>query len=130
MAFFCSTVFRRGCFTEIQVWNITKNISLAKEVEVADSVRGRIKGLLGRRSLPAGTGLLLKPCNSIHSCFMRFDFDAVFISDSLKVVYMIEKMRSFRISPVVRQAGMVLELPAGTILKTGTEIGDRLLFME
>jgi len=61
---------------------------------------------------------------------MRFDFDAVFISDSLKVVYMIEKMRSFRISPVVRQAGMVLELPAGTILKTGTEIGDRLLFME
>jgi len=79
--------------------------------------------------LPAGTGLLLKPCNSIHSCFMKFDFDVVFINNNLKIVHIIEKMCPFEISPVIQQAQMALELPAGTISRTGTEIGD-LLFID
>jgi uncharacterized membrane protein (UPF0127 family) len=127
VAFIFVTLFRGGGVPQIQVWNITKNIGLVEEIEIADSFRGRLKGLLGRRSLPTGTGLLLKPCNSIHSCFMRFDFDAVFVSNNLKIVYIIEKMCPFRISPAIQQAQMVLELPAGMISKTGTEIGDQLL---
>ena len=99
---------------------------LAEDIEIADSFWGRLKGLLGRMLLPAGTGLLLKPCNSIHSCFMKFDFDVVFINNNLKIVHIIEKMCPFRISPVIQQAQMALELPAGTISITGTEIGDQL----
>jgi len=118
-----------GRWPWIQVWNAIKNICIAEEVETAESFAERLKGLLGRRSLPAGKGLLIRPCNSIHSCFMRFSFDAVFINSDLKVVYLTEKMRPFRISPVVRDAEMVLELPAGTISRTGTEIGD-LLFID
>ena len=60
-----------------------KNICIAEEVETAESFAERLKGLLGRRSLPAGKGLLIRPCNSIHSCFMRFSFDAVFINSDL-----------------------------------------------
>jgi uncharacterized membrane protein (UPF0127 family) len=101
---------------------------LADHVESADSFMARLKGLLGRRSLPRGTGLLLRPCNSIHSCFMKLSFDAVFVNNSLDVVHIIEKMQPFRISPVVRKAKMVLELPAGTIPLTGTKIGDQLFF--
>ncbi|MDD2555727.1 MAG: DUF192 domain-containing protein [Syntrophaceticus sp.] len=93
---------------------------------MADSFWSRCKGLLGRRSLPEGAGLLLRPCNSIHSCFMKFSFDAVFVNNSLEVVHIIEKMQLFRISPVVRKAKMVLELPAGTMPLTGTKIGDQL----
>jgi uncharacterized membrane protein (UPF0127 family) len=57
---------------------------------------------------------------------MKFSFDAVFVNNSLEVVHIIEKMQLFRISPVVRKAKMVLELPAGTMPLTGTKIGDQL----
>lgn len=57
---------------------------------------------------------------------MKFTFDAVFIKSNLKVVHIIQIMCPFRISPIVHDAQMVLELPAGTISKTGTKIGDQL----
>lgn len=86
----------------------------------------RLKGLLGKGSFPTGTGLLLKPCNSIHSCFMKFIFDAMFLDANLKVVFLIEGMQPFRISPVIREAQMVLELPVGTVVRSGTKINDQL----
>jgi uncharacterized membrane protein (UPF0127 family) len=62
---------------------------------------------------------------------MNFSFDAVFINRDLKnmkVVHIIETMCPFRISPIVNNAQMVLELPTGTIHKTGTKIGDQIVF--
>ncbi len=99
---------------------------LADHVESADSFMARLKGLLGRRSLPRGTGLLLRPCNSIHSFFVRFSFDVLFLDSNCKVVHQIERMRPFRISPVVKGVRMTLELPAGSISRSGTKIGDQL----
>jgi uncharacterized membrane protein (UPF0127 family) len=115
-----------GVYLQIQVWNITRHVLLAENIEIADSFWGRLKGLLDKSSFLAGTGLLIKPCNSIHSLFMRFIFDAVFLDGNFKVVYQMAEIHPFRISPIVHDAQMVLELPAGTISKTGTKIGDQL----
>ncbi|RME30512.1 MAG: DUF192 domain-containing protein [Deltaproteobacteria bacterium] len=109
-----------------RVVNVTKGTVLADPVEIATSIRARMKGLLGRNGLERGTGLLIRPCSSIHSFFMRFEFDAVFIDSAWKAVHLIERMRPFRISRIVPRAKAVLELPAGTITATATTLGDEL----
>lgn len=111
-------------------WNESRNRSLATEVEVAGSVWARFKGLMGRRSLSSGRGLWLPGDNGIHMFFMRFPIDAVFLgkpgADGARSVVAVR--RALRpwvgIVPLVRAANGVLELPAGTIEETGTDVGD------
>ena len=107
-----------------RVLNTTRGTVLAERLELATSVLARMKGLLGRKGIEPRHGLLIRPCSSIHSFFMRFEFDAVFVDRQWKVVHLIRRMRPFRMSRVVRGAGAVLELPAGTIDDTGTGVGD------
>jgi uncharacterized membrane protein (UPF0127 family) len=71
--------------------------------------------------------LLLKPCNSIHSFFMKFSFDVLFLDSDYIVVYKIERMCPYRVSPAIRKAKMTLELPVGSISKSNTQLGDQLL---
>jgi uncharacterized membrane protein (UPF0127 family) len=99
---------------------------LAENCEVARTFVARFKGLQLRKSLPAGSGLLITPCNSIHMFFMRFPIDAVFIDAEQTVLHIEEGIRPWRVSRVVRKARSVLELPAGTASATGTRPGDRL----
>ena len=110
----------------MEIYNITRQVELAQEVEIAFSFWRRLRGLLGRRLLPNGSGLLLKPCKSIHSCFMAFPFDAVFMNEEMVIVYLIKAMPPFCFSPVIREALSVLELPAGVIQRTGSRVGDEL----
>lgn len=100
---------------------------MAERLTLADTVFKRLRGLLGRSGLFPGEGLLLAPCNAVHSCFMRFPFDAVFLDRDGYVVKVIHEMPPFRFSPVVRRAVSVLELHAGTVRVTGTRAGDRIL---
>jgi uncharacterized membrane protein (UPF0127 family) len=86
----------------------------------------RTKGLLGTSSLAVGEGLLIEPCQSIHSFGMRYPFDAVFIDRGGKVLYTIARMKPSRMSRHVFGARGVLELPAGTIEATDTRKGDLL----
>ena len=81
-------------------------------------------GLLGRKGLEPGEGLYIAPCNSIHSFFMAFPFDAVFVDRDWRVVHLMRAMRPFRLSPIVWRSHGVVELAAGTIGASGTEIGD------
>lgn len=110
----------------MEVYNVTRQVVIAENVEVAFNFWQRLKGLLGRRSLPVGCGLLLKPCNAIHSFFMFFSFDAVFLNEELGVVHIIEAMPPFRCSPLIRGACSVLELPAGIVRLSETRVGDHL----
>jgi uncharacterized membrane protein (UPF0127 family) len=110
----------------MEIYNITQDVVLAKDVEVAFSFGKRLKGLLGRRSLPAGRGLLIKSCSSVHSCFMLFRFDALFLNKEMKVIHIIESMPPFRLSPIIREAQSVLELPAGVARQSGSRVGDKL----
>ncbi len=97
---------------------------------VAPTFWAKGRGLLGRGSLPPGEGLFIAPCNSIHSFFMQFRFDAVFVDREWRVVHLIKGMPAFRVSRIVRRAHGVVELPEGMIEATGTGLGDDLSFTE
>lgn len=110
----------------LQVTNVTRGVVLVEAGLIADNIFTRVKGLLGKKGLEPGSGLLIKPCNSIHSMWMRFRFDAVFLSQEGEVVHLIEAMPAWRASKMIWQAKSVLELPAGVIAQSGTQLGDQL----
>lgn len=106
-------------------FNLTKNAVVASRVETADDFISRGVGLLGRAGLAPGDALWLVPGKSIHTWFMRFAIDALFLDKGLSVVKVIEDMRPWRVSPWVGEAHSVLELQGGT-LKGAVAVGDRL----
>ena len=109
------------------VYNKTRETFLAFRVKVADSILGRLIGLLGRRSLRPDSGVWIVPANAIHTIGMLFSFDLVLIDKDFKVVGLRELVRPFRVTWPERHAESVLELPAHTIFRSRTQIGDQLL---
>ena len=99
---------------------------LAQRIERAATPLARLRGLLGRRSLPEGEALLIEPCDSIHTFFMRFAIDAAFLSRELRVVRAIPGLKPWRATRPHRAASLVVELPQGTLARTGTREGDQL----
>jgi uncharacterized membrane protein (UPF0127 family) len=97
---------------------------VCEQVEVADSTLRRMRGLLGRRHLPAGTGITLRPAWSIHTAFMQFPIDVVFLDHDLVVLRITPALRSFRTASC-RGAREVVELPAGECAHRGLTVGDR-----
>jgi uncharacterized protein len=79
---------------------------------VADRMLPRMKGLLGRRELPAGEGMLIRPAPSIHTFFMRFPIDAVFLGRDGEVLKVSTNVKPWR-ARSCRRAHSVLELAAG-----------------
>ena len=104
-------------------------VILAQKVEMADSFLARLKGLMFRKELPKGCGLLLAPCLQIHTCFMRFAIDAVFCDKGGKVLYVKEQMKPWRWGRFVRGSHYTLELPGGS-LQGRVRPGDELLFAD
>ena len=92
---------------------------------LADSPIRRMRGLLGRKKLDAGHGLLIRPAPAIHTWFMRFAIDAVFLDRELSVLSVRRDLRPWRMA-AQRGARSVLELPAGEAERRGIEPGDRL----
>lgn len=99
---------------------------LAETVERAASLRARLRGLLGRDSIDGA--LVIEPCTSIHTFFMKFTIDAAFLGADGRVVRAIPALKPWRATRVYPSARMVVELPAGTLEKTGTCEGDLLAF--
>ena len=108
--------------------NVSRDTLLADKVRKADHYFSRLLGLFPKHHLESGEGLWIIPCNEIHSIGMRFVFDALFLDKDLKVVHIIEQMRPFRVSPIIKAAKTVLELDGGVVARTGTQIGDQLNF--
>jgi len=107
-----------------QAINVTRQSVVAAEVRMADNYFSRLMGLMGKPSLPPKQGLWILPCSDIHSCFMRFEFDAIFVNKQHQVLHLVERMKPWRISKFVKGGHAVLELPAGAIAESGTQIGD------
>lgn len=97
----------------MMVLNKTKNIPVAAEVVKADSFRTRLFGLIPRRTMNTQEGMWLDPCAMIHTCFMSFPIDAVFLDAGLKVVKIVPSLKPWRFSPWVYAAKSVLELAPG-----------------
>jgi len=108
----------------IKAKNLRNGCWLADNVQIASSLFSKGKGLLGKKSIPDGYGLLIRDCNSIHSFFMAFPFDAIFLDKDNTVIHIINAMPASRISPILRKSSCVLELPAGKAQETMTSIGD------
>jgi hypothetical protein len=108
----------------LTVWNETRGACLVEQGRAALSFWERTKGLLGTSSLDPEDGLLIQPCNSIHSFGMRYPFDAVFIDRNGNVLHTISRMKPNRMSRHVFGAHAVIELPAGTVESTSTTRGD------
>ena len=105
--------------------NITKNICIASNTKIANTFLDRLKGLLGTNKLETGKGLVIRPCNSIHTLGMNYDIDVLFVDSGDNVIKVINKMRPTRFS-LCRKSSYVVELPAGTLEATGTGVGDKI----
>ena len=108
----------------MRVVNISKNTLLADKAKMANTFFSRLVGLLNRNSLRKGEALILRPSNCIHSLFMRFRIDVIFLDKADKVVALLPAFKPFRLSPIYFNAHLVLELPEGTIQLTSTQAGD------
>lgn len=110
-----------------QVINENRQSELGQRVAIARSFWRRGKGLMFRSELPAGTGLVIDPCSSIHTFWMRFPIDVLYVAKDGTVLRADCAMKPWRIGPLfVRHGRYVIELPAGTIEQTGTQRGDHL----
>jgi uncharacterized membrane protein (UPF0127 family) len=110
---------------KIQVRNLTRDAMLADAASVADSSESRRTGLLKHTRLAPGDGLWIVPCESVHSFFMKFTIDVLYLDRQHKVKKLRPEMVPWRASACLT-AHSVLELPAGTIARTGTQPGDQL----
>ena len=103
--------------------NETRNTVLADAAEVADTSAKRRTGLLKHSRLEPGDGLWIRPCESVHTFFMKFPIDLVYLDKRLKVRKVRHAVPAWRLSACL-SAHSVLELPAGTAQQTQTAAGD------
>ena len=99
--------------------------ALCEKCVVAGNAFARLRGLLGRPGLGTGEGLLLRPSPSIHTWFMRFAIDVVFLDAELRVLRVTEAVMPWRFAGC-RGARAVLELASGEASARGVGVGDRL----
>jgi uncharacterized membrane protein (UPF0127 family) len=109
--------------------NLSRGNIACDQAVIANKVLSRMRGLLGRRELAMGDGLLIQPAPSIHTAFMRFPIDVVFIDRNLEVVKVVEEMQAWRTASA-RRARSALELAAGEIARRGIAVGDQLVIVK
>jgi hypothetical protein len=100
---------------------------LLPHIRRTETLYERTRGLLGSRFLDQGYGLLITPCNSIHTLFMRMSIDVLFLNRNNTIMAMKENMHPFRFA-MCYGAASVLELMAGQIRISGMQNGDRLVW--
>lgn len=115
----------RTASENIRIINITRQQVLGDNIKVAATFFTRLVGLLTTASLAAGTGLMIKPCNSVHTLGMRYPIDVIFVDDYDRVIKVVAGLKPSRLA-TQRGAGYVIELPIGTIVATCTQKGDQL----
>ena len=98
---------------------------LADRLRPAHTHWTRLRGLLGTRQLEPDEGLWIWPSNQVHMFGMRYAIDVVFLDDAGRVLRAVHGLRPNRVSPRVRGATSVLELPAGTLTRVGLAEGAR-----
>ncbi len=108
----------------MRAWNRTREASLGDRIAWAGTSESRRHGLLGREGLEPGEGLYIVPCQWVHMFGMRFPIDVLFLDRQGKVVGLHHSLRPNRLSKLVWRAEGVLELPAGVLVETRTELGD------
>ncbi|MGA3047600.1 MAG: DUF192 domain-containing protein [Terracidiphilus sp.] len=112
----------------LRVLNLTRHTLLATSLELADTGSKRNKGLLGRKGLPPGGGLWIVPCESVHTFWMQFPLDLIYLDRKKSIKKLKSDVPPWRLSACL-SAHSVLELPSGTIERTLAQVGDELEFV-
>jgi uncharacterized protein len=108
----------------VRVVNRTRNELLADRAELATSHWARFWGLMGRRELPPGTGLVLKPGGGIHMWFMRLPLDVVHVDKHDRVTHVLRGIKPWRFGPLFVGGKLAVELPVGAADRT--QVGDQI----
>jgi uncharacterized protein len=110
----------------VKILDKNKNTVLAENAVIAATFFTRMRGLLGRKGLEAGQAMVIKSCTSVHTFFMQFTIDVVFVDKNNRVVKTISNLRPWRFTPFYPAASYCIEFPAGTIsarsITSGTEV--------
>jgi len=122
MRSFLTPLLRMGAAAHV-LQNSRNGQCVASEVWTAFDSKTRRKGLLGRNSMPAGSALIIAPSNSIHTFFMRFPIDIAFVTRDGRIVGIRAALPAWRIALSLR-AYAVVELPAGSLARSETRVGD------
>lgn len=99
---------------------------LAETVALANTFFTRLRGLIGRRRLAPAEALWLRPCNGVHTWWMHYAIDVIFLDRELRIVKLVENMRPFRLTAPHREARSVLEMSAHSISRANLKVGDQL----
>lgn len=113
----------------VRIVNLTRTKVLCERCRVADTLFTRTRGLLGQSTLEPGTGLLLRPCPSIHMFGMKFPLDVIFLTRENIVTDYVENIAPGKLYIARRQFGRAytaLEVAIGTVQITDTHYGDRI----
>jgi uncharacterized membrane protein (UPF0127 family) len=113
-----------------RIINLTRSTTIASHAEWARSFWARLRGLMFRKHLPDGNGLVLEPNSSVHTFGMRFAIDVIFVDRHGCVVGLMPAMPPNRPFAGERRARRTIEVPAGVIAATQTHLGDRLQFLD
>ena len=114
----------------VRVVNVMRDAVLAERADLADSFFARARGLIGRSALAPGEGLVLRPCNAVHTVGMRFPIDVVHLDADSRALRVVGNLRPWRLGPLVWGSRVVVELPAGTARAMGTGQGDEVRLEE
>ena len=110
------------------VTNPSRGTVIGETIEVAESASQKVKGLLGRECLEDGQGLLFKGAGSLHTLFMRFPIDIIYTNKQGKVIKTAKAVRPFKLVAAPLRCHYAIELPAGAISASNTQVGDFLSF--
>jgi len=99
----------------LNIYNSTQNNIISEDANTADNFISRSIGLLSKKFLKDGESLIIKPCCSIHTFFMRFSIDVLFVNQKNEVIALYENIKPWRILPIHLTSKHVIELGAGTI---------------
>ncbi|MFW5962500.1 MAG: DUF192 domain-containing protein [bacterium] len=99
----------------MEVYNESSKELIVQNVKVANTFYSRLCGLMFQKELPIGEALLIKKCNSIHTFFMFFCIDVIFINKNNRVIAIYENLKPFKVILPIKNAVAVIELPANTV---------------
>lgn len=108
------------------VQNQTKGTCLGTRIELASTQKTRMFGLLGRSGLAQEEGLWIRPSNGVHTFGMGFSIDVIGLDRDHRILRLWDSLPPQRLTALYWKMQSVLELPAGTIRRSGAELGDAL----